>query len=161
MGLLINSDAELLRHFFKEAAKLRGIQVLYQYPIDMTFSKYAEEDPRGYSEFEEIDVIFEENPNIRTLKRYNWITEDRQEVPYMCHFCYDTKKLSKGCRIQIPSPTEDGGGRLFVVTDIRTSLEYPEAWTCKLAPVFHKKPNPEVVEKQIKENPESYIKVKL
>ena len=62
MGLLINSDAEILRRFFSEAAKLKGIQVKYQYPIDMTFSKYAEEDPRGYSEFKEIDIIFEENP---------------------------------------------------------------------------------------------------
>lgn len=161
MGLLINSDAELLRNFFKEAAKLRGIEVLYQYPIDMTFSKYAEEDPRGYSEPKKLDIIFEANPSIKTLKRYKWITETAEDVPLMGHFPYDTFKLSKGCRIEIPSPLSPDSGRLFTVTEIHTSLEYPEAWACKLAPVFHVKPNPEQVEKKLEKTNDNYLKVKL
>ena len=161
MGLLINGDAQLLRGFFKEAAKLRGIQVLYQYPIDMTFSNYAEEDPRGFSEAEEIDIIFEENPKMKTLQRYGWISETTEEVPYMAHFPYDTYKLAKGCRVTIPSPLEDGIGRKFVVTEIRSSLEFPEAWACKLAPVFFDKPNPEKLENKIKHSNETYLKVGL
>ncbi len=159
MGLLINSDAELLRGFFKEAAKLRGITVKYQYPIDMTFSKYAEEDPRGYSEPEILDIIFEENPNVHTLKRYGWATEVSDEVPYMAHLPYDTYKLSKGCRVAIPSPT--GEDRLFVVTQIKTSLQYPEAWACKLAPVFSIKPNPEIIEKKLESGNTNFLKVDL
>lgn len=161
MGLLINSDAELLRNFFKEAARLRGIQVEYQYPIDMTFSKYAEEDPRGYSEAMPLDIIFEENPDIKTLKRYGWISETDENTPYMAEFPYDTFKLAKGCRIRIPSPLNDNSGRLFVVTQIRSSLEYPEAWACKLAPVFYEKPNPEKLEKDIAQNTTSFIDIDL
>ena len=160
MGLLINSDAELLRSFFKEAARLKGISVKYQYPIDMTFSKYAEEDPRGYSEPEILDIIFEENPTINTLKRYGWNTETSEDVPYMAHLPYDTYKLSKGCRLNIPSPIDDNG-RLFVVTQIKTSLQYPEAWACKLAPVFYTKPNPEVLEKKLEKSNDNVIKVTL
>lgn len=160
MGLLINSDAQLLRNFFKEAAKLRGIQVKYQYPIDMTFSKYAEEDPRGYSEPQILDIMFEENPSIKTLKRYGWITETADDLPLMAHLPYDTFKLSKGCRINITSPLHEDG-RLFVVTEIKTSLEYPEAWACKLAPVFNIKPNPQEIEEKIEKTNDNYLKVKL
>ena len=160
MGLLINSDAQLLRNFFKEAAKLRGIQVKYQYPIDMTFSKYAEEDPRGYSEPQILDIMFEENPSIKTLKRYGWITETADDLPLMAHLPYDTFKLSKGCRINIPSPLYEDG-RLFVVTEIKTSLEYPEAWACKLAPVFNIKPNPQEIEEKIEKTNDNYLKVNL
>lgn len=160
MGLLVNSDAELLRNFFKEAALLKGINVKYKYPIDMTFSKYAEEDPRGYSEPKSIDIIFEENPNINTLKRYGWNTELSDETPYMAHFPYDTYKLSKGCQITIPSPISEED-RLFVITEIKTSLQFPEAWACKLAPVFYKKPNPEKLEKQIAQSNDNFLKVKL
>lgn len=159
MGLLINSDAEILRNFFKEAAKLRGISVKYQYPIDMTFSKYAEEDPRGYSEPQILDIIFEENPNINTLKRYGWNTETSEDVPYMGHFPYDTYKLAKGCRIAIPSPL--GEDRLFTITQIKTSLQYPEAWACKLAPVFGIKPNPEIIEAKLQSGNDNFLQVKL
>ena len=161
MGLLINSDAEILRRFFSEAAKLKGIQVKYQYPIDMTFSKYAEEDPRGYSEFKEIDIIFEENPNMKTLKRYGWTTETTDDLPFLGYFAYNTYKLAKGCRIEIPSPFPEQEGRLFVVTEIRSALEYPEAWACKLAPVFHKKPDPQIIENKISKNNDNYLSVKL
>lgn len=161
MGLLVNSDSELLRRFFREAAKLRGIQVKYQYPIDMTFSKYAEEDPRGYSEPKEIDIIFEENPSMKTLKRYNWITETSEETPYLGYFCYDTYKLAKGCRVTIPSPLHDDEGRLFVVTEIKTSLEFPESWACKLAPVFHNKIKPQEFEEKIEKTNDNFLKVKL
>lgn len=161
MGLLIHSDAQLLRNFFKEAAKLKGIQVKYQYPIDMTFSIYAEEDPRGYSEHQILDIIFEENPSVKTLKRYGWITETAEDVPLMGHFPYDTYKLSKGCRITIPSPLEFGEDRIYVVTEIKTSLQFPEAWACKLAPVFSVKPNPQVVEKKIEKTNDNYLRVKL
>lgn len=164
MGFLINSDSTIFRDYFKEAAKLLGIQVKYSYPIDMTFSQYGDEDPRGFSEAKEIDIIFEENPNIRTLKKYGWVTENSDEVPYMAQFAYDTPNLAKGCRIEIPSPIgmeKKINGRLFVVTDIHTSLEFPEAWMCKLAPVFADKPVPQEVEQKVSSENTNFLKVEL
>ena len=38
MGLLTRNYATLFRKYFKEMAKLRGIHVIYQYPIEMQFS---------------------------------------------------------------------------------------------------------------------------
>lgn len=165
MGFLVNKDATILRNFFKEAAKLRGIHVLYQYPIDMELSNYAEENPLGFSDAEEMDIIFDENPNIRTLKKYGWVTESGGDQPHMANLPYDAKMLCKGCRITIPSPLLPSGtpvsDRIFVVTDIHTSLEFPEAWACKVAPVFGDKPKQQNVETKIKQSNDNYLKVKL
>lgn len=165
MGFLVNRDATLLRNFFKEAAKLRGIQVNYQYPIDMELSNYGEENPIGFSEPVEMDIIFDENPNIRTLKKYGWVTESGGDQPYIANLPYDAKNLCKGCRIIIPSPLLPSGtavnDRVFVVTDIHSNLEFPEAWACKVAPVFSDKPKPQSVENKIKTSNDNYLKVKL
>lgn len=147
MGLLTRNDSTIFRNFFKEMALLRGISVMYQYPIDMKFSMYGEENPLGFSEYVPINIIFEENPKINTLRKYGWISENPDDKPYIAHLSYDITNLCKGCRITIPPPaplnadnTETNIGRTFVITDITSNLEYPDTWVCKLAPVMHNKP---------------------
>ena len=140
MGLLTNDDAKIFRNYFKEMAKLIGITVMYQFPIDMKFSLYAEEDPTGFSPEQSMDIIFEENPKINTLRKYGWVSESAEDKPYLAHLPYDAENLCKGCRILIPSPFPTNKGRLFVVTDITANLQYPDCWVCKLAPVMHDKP---------------------
>ncbi len=140
MGLLTQKDATIFRKYFKEMAKLRGIPVIYQYPIDMEFSLYAEEDPKGFSEPIFMDIIFEENPKIATLRRYGWVSEVPEDKPYIAQLPYDAKNLCKGCRVTIPSPFPTTPGRVFVITEITGNLEFPDNWVCKLAPVFHNKP---------------------
>ena len=140
MGLLTKKDATIFRKYFKEMAKLRGIPVIYQYPIDMEFSLYAEEDPKGFSEPIPMDIIFEENPKMATLRRYGWVSEVPEDKPYIAQLPYDAKNLCKGCRVTIPSPFPTTPGRVFVITEITGNLEFPDNWVCKLAPVFHNKP---------------------
>ena len=158
MGLLVNSDAARFRGYFKEMAKLLGITVEYQYPIDMNFSDYGDENPLGFSEPQIMDIIFEENPKISTLKKLGWWTEGEDRQPYTAELPYDAPNLAKGCRILIPSGLKDKF-RIFVVTDIKTNLQFADSWICKLAPVFHNK-NPE---KQVQLNTEkqnnSFLKI--
>lgn len=141
MGLLTKNDASIFRNYFKEMAKLRGIQVIYKYPIDMEFSIYAEENPKGFSEDIPMDIIFEENPKMATLRKYGWVSELPDDKPYIAQLPFDAKNLCKGCRIIIPSPFPLGPARTFVITEITGNLEFPDNWVCKLAPVFHDKPN--------------------
>ena len=143
MGLLTNKDATLFRQFFKEMAKLRGISVIYKYPIDMKFSNYAEEIPTGFSESIYIDIIFDENPKTSTLRKYGWVSELPEDKPYMATIPYDVPNLCKGCRIIIPSHFKDGNDRNFVITEISANYEFPDAWTCKLAPVMTEKIKPQ------------------
>lgn len=140
MGLLTQKDATIFRNYFKEMAKLRGISVIYQYPIDMEFSIYAEENPRGFSEKLPMNIIFEENPKITTLRKYGWVSEVPEDKPYIAHLPFDALNLCKGCRITIPPPFPLCPGRTFVITEITSNLEFPDSWVCKLAPVFHNKP---------------------
>lgn len=139
MGLLTQKDSTIFRKFFKEMAKLRGISVVYQYPIDMNFTIYAEEDPRGFSEEIKMDIIFTENPKVTTLRKYGWVSQLPEDKPYMAELPYDAPNLCKGCRISIFPPLPLAPKRVFVITDIQANLEFPDSWVCKLAPVFEKK----------------------
>lgn len=139
MGILKQHDATHFRNYFKEMAKLLGIRVIYQYPIDMNFSMYAEEDPKGFSEEYNMDIIFEENPKITTLRKYGWVSELPDDKPYLAQLPFDAKNLCKGCRISIIPPLPLADKRVFVITDIQSNLEFPDSWMCKLAPVFFNK----------------------
>lgn len=136
MGILTQKDATIFRNFFKEMARLRGLPVIYKYPIDMKFSNYAEEIPTGFSEDIHIDIIFDENPKTSTLRKYGWVSELPDDKPYMATIPFDVPNLCKGCRIIIPSHFPNEQGRIFVITEISANYEFPDAWTCKLAPVL-------------------------
>lgn len=139
MGLLTRKDSTIYRKFFKEMARLRGITVQYQYPIDMNFSIYAEENPKGFSESVDMDIIFEENPKTTTLRKYGWVSQTPEDKPFIAMLPFDAKNLCKGCRITIPPPLPLASENVFVITDIQSNLEFPDSWICKLAPVFFSK----------------------
>lgn len=158
MGLLVNSDAARFRSYFKEMAKLIGITVEYQYPIDMEFSDYGEENPSGYSDPEIIDIIFEENPPIKTLKKLGWFTEGADRQASTVQLPYGIKNLCKGCRIKVPDGLNDDG-RVFVITEIQANLQFADSWICKVAPVFHNKNKEHKVEASTKERNNSFLNV--
>lgn len=136
MGLLTRNDATMFRHYFKEMAKLRGIRVYYQFPINMNLTVHAEERPDAFSEKQELDIIFEQNPKVNTLRLYGWVPAINEDKPFICSVAYDTPNLSKGCRITIPSPSPIASDNIFVITDIKLNLEFPDCYVCKLAPVY-------------------------
>ena len=139
MGLLTKSDSTIFRSYFKEMAKLLGIKVIYQYPVDMKFTIYAEENPKGFSEEILMDIIFDENPKITTLRKYGWVSEMPDDKPYLAQLPFDAKNLCAGCRISIFPPMPMADKRVFVITDIKSNLQFPDSWMCKLAPVFFNK----------------------
>lgn len=141
MGFLTQTDATMFRNYFKEVAKLRGISVFYQFPVDMDLTIHAEERPAGFSEKIPMDIIFEQNPKVSTLRRYGWVVTQNEDKPFICSLPYDAPNLSKGCRITIPPPTPIASENVFVITDIKMNLEFPDSYVCKLAPVFTDKPN--------------------
>ena len=158
MGLLVNNDAARFRSYFKEMAKLLGILAEYQYPIDMEFSNYGDENPLGFSEPEPMDIIFEENPKISTLKKLGWWVEGEDRQPYTAELPYDAPNLAKGCRILIPSGLKDQY-RTFVVTDIKANLQFADSWICKLAPVFHDKTTEKQIEVNTNTKNNSFLKI--
>lgn len=152
MGRLTSNDSTIFQQYFKEMAELIGIKVIYQYPINMNFSIYAEEDPTGFSEEMEMDIIFDENPKVTTLRKYGWVSKLEDDKPYMATLPFDAKNLCKGCRITIVPPQPLASKNVFVITDIKANLEFPDSWACKLAPVYFDKQNKKVEEYKDKNN---------
>lgn len=136
MGLLTKKDSTIFRGFFKEMAKLRGIRVSYQYPIKSKQTIYGE--PKTIlSDALRIDIIFEENPKPKTLKAIGWVSEYSDDKPYVAMLPYDLEGISVDCIITL-SPDELLRTRhnKFKITSMQSIMEYPDCWTCTLAPVF-------------------------
>lgn len=134
MGLLIDSDATLFRGFFKEMAKLRGIRGKYQYVLPGKDYTIYSELKATYSESLLIDMIFEEVPTQKTLRKHGWFSEDKKDsTPHIAHIPFDVPHLQKGCLIWIPSGLTDVY-KCFRVEEISTVIEFPASLTVKLAP---------------------------
>lgn len=136
MGLLTNSkDLELFQNWFKENCKLRGIAVKYRYPVIEDITIHGEIEPK-FSDELDLNIVFDQNPNVKTLKRIGWIAENPEDKPYIAMLPIDTPYLQMHARILIPPVGQAIPGRWFEVTSISSILEYPDCYTCTLAPVF-------------------------
>lgn len=135
MGLLTQQDATLFRGWFKEMAKLRGIHVIFQGIKSSETTVHGEILPVEFEDPVEIDVIFDENPSVKTLRKIGWISIDPQDKPYLMQLPFDTPNLAAEARIKIPPINSVGKERTFKITNITTLLEYPDCWTCTVVPV--------------------------
>lgn len=136
MGLLTNNDAKIFSQWFKECCRLRGISVKYVYPVTENVTIYSEIQPE-FSDLIDLDILFDENPTVKTLKRIGWVSEDPEDKPAIAHLPIDTPYLMTKARILIPPIGQAIPGRWFEVTSIHSNLEYPDSYTVTLAPVFN------------------------
>lgn len=157
MGSLFRKDAELFRRFFKEQARLLGIHVQYHYPVEMDFTVHGQERPIGYSDPIEMDIIFDQSPRMKTLRKLGWVSEDPADKPYIVQLPYDAPNLQKGCLIVIPSPRPLEPSREFKVTEITADQVLPDSWYCKVAPkVDHQF---SIEKNDYKDKPNTFLKV--
>lgn len=135
IGILINEkNVKLLRFYFKQAVRLLGIQTMYYAPKKgmEKYDRYAEFS----SHFElpiKVGVIFEEHPNIWTMKKLGWDTE-LQEGETLIHVPYDTPGLERGGVFEVPSGIDNSPARRFRILRMRTSMVYPSEVVCHIAP---------------------------
>ena len=135
MGLLVGEDSKLFRSFFKELCKLRGISIDYIYPVTEETSIHGQIFPEFSSIFN-IDIIFESTPKIKTLKNYGWVSEDKSDKPYVAYFPYDTPHIQTKARCKLYPIGSEKDGKWFEIRDINESIEFPDAYICRLAPVY-------------------------
>lgn len=133
--MLTQNDAKVFQGWFKEMCKLRGISVKYIYPVIEDVSIHAEISP-SFSEVIDLDILFQQNPSVKTLKRIGWVSEDPEDKPALAYLPFDTPQLMTKARIMIPPIGQAIPGRWFEITSIHSQLEYPDCYTCTLAPVF-------------------------
>lgn len=136
MGLLTRHDSTLFRSWYHEMAALRGIPVLYRYPIKIDPTIHSEMITE-MSEPIEMNIIFETNPKTSTLKQIKWVSEFPNDKPYIAILPFDAPNLQTECTISIkPIDSLNETYRDFKITSINTILEFPDSWTCTLAPIF-------------------------
>ena len=137
MGLLTNADAKLYIGWFKEMASLRGISVQYRYVITQESTIHGEVNPTNLSDPITIDIIFETNPKIKTLKNIGWVSETNEEKPYIMMLPLDTPYISNEARIYIPPDVQAIKDiKEFKITSINTNMEYPDCYICTVVPVM-------------------------
>ena len=155
MGQLFNNDATIFRKFFKEQARLLGIHVQYKYPVEMDFEITGQENPLGYSEPIEMDIIFDASPKLTTLKKLGWVSEDPQDKPYLVQLPFDAPNLQKGCLLYLPAMLPTMESRVFKITEIQADQIFPDSWYCKVAPKFDTQNT--LKPSDYKEKPYSYL----
>lgn len=135
MGLLNRADSTIFRQYFNEMVKLIGQSVGYQYVVKQELTIHSE-DNSELSVPIRIDVLFDDNPSVDTLNKLGWVSEMNDQKPIIVNMPYNTPKLTVNARIIIESVDGVGRPRVFRITKIQSDLEFPDAFTCALVPVF-------------------------
>ena len=135
MGLLVRDDAKIFRRYFSEMVKLIGQSIGYQWVVEKKMTIHSE-DNSTLSMPIRLDVLFDENPSVDTLNTLGWTSELNTQQPIVVNMPYNTPKLSVGARLTIESVSGTSRPRVFKVTKIVSDLEFPDAYTCAIVPVF-------------------------
>lgn len=134
MGLLVRDDSRIFRGYFSEMCKLHGISVAYQYVVKSDMTIHSEDNSYLSSPIR-IDILFDQQPSVDTLKRLGWVTELNTLQPIVINMPYNTPNLTVNARITIQSIDGTPRPRVFKITTIQSDLEYPDAYTCSVVPV--------------------------
>ena len=135
MGLLNRHDSTIFRRFFNEMVKLIGQSVGYQYVVKKEMTIHSE-DNSELSVPIRLDVLFDENPTVDTLNTLGWTSELNSQQPIVVNMPYNTPNLTVNARITVESVDGVQRPRVFKVTKIVSDLEFPDAFTCAIVPVF-------------------------
>ena len=134
-GILLNDDLKLQRKYFEEMCHLIGIKVLYRSPKpNKTYTTWGEIDSNYYAPIS-VFGIFEENPDIRTMRKKGWVAELNEQASFL-YVSYDTPNIQRGGLFIIPSGIDKSDGRLFRVVDMQADFIYPSSLACEIVPEY-------------------------
>lgn len=135
MRSLIQSDAKIFKKYANECLDALGIPSLF-YQIKPG-KEYSAQGELGGCYYDPIrtKVIFDQAPNVRTLKKLGWVTETDTQQP-LVHCKFDLPGIENGCLFSIKDPLAKSSGRLFRITKMTTSVLYPAMLTCQIVAVM-------------------------
>ena len=133
---LIYSDITLMRKRYDEALEMQGIPVKYQFPNIAESNAHGESVIDSYSDEVDTHVFFDGNPKVKTIKRYGWVVENSQDLPFLVHCSFNLPHVQKDCIFKISGEYSELPDRIFKVTDIAYDLQAPDHLVCKIVPVY-------------------------
>lgn len=136
MQSLIQDDIKLMRARYNEALELQGIACTYQFPNLATTNNQGESLVDSYSELIDTHVFFDSNPKIKTLKRFGWVVDNTDDLPFLIHCSWDLPHLQKDAIFRIAGQYSELPERIFRVTNISYDLQAPDHLVATIVPVY-------------------------
>ena len=133
---LIGQDIKLMRARYDEALNLRGIPCSYQFPNLPESNVQGESVVDSYSDPVETFVFFEGNPKVKTFKRYGWVVENSQDLPFLIHCSFNLPHLQRNSIFRIAGQYTELPDRTFRVTELSYDLQAPDHIVCQVIPVY-------------------------
>lgn len=142
MGSLYKKDINKYKKYFKESAKLLGIDVKYRYIIKRNTENQSGESV--YSKFSQPitqSVIVEQgNPKIDSLKQLGWFVDTETEQ-LLVDFAVDTPNLQEGCRFKFSSNENEEQNKEYVIIKMSSEILYPTCIKCLCQPILENESN--------------------
>lgn len=135
---LIQEDIKLMRARYDDALKMQGIPCQYQYPNMADTNAQSESVVDSYSELISTHVFFDGNPKVKTYRRYGWVVENNQDLPFLIHCSYNLPKLQRDSLFRLSGMFADVPERVFRVKEISYDLQCPDHAVVQVIPVYDK-----------------------
>ena len=142
MGFLYKTDLDRIQlGFIKEAAYLRGTDVLFYKTLKERKNIYTDIEIKSEPDPIRVSIILEQYPqNRKTLQREGWYNKDSEDNPITAYVPLDLDILKRWQLVLIPGrivgETEDSLWRAYEVTKISTTMDHPHYYLIALAPIF-------------------------
>jgi hypothetical protein len=125
-----------MRARYDEALQLQGIECKYQFPNLATSNTQGEPEIDSYSELIDTHIFFETTPKVKTLKRFGWVVENNQDLPFLIHCSWSLPHLQKDSIFRISGQYSELPERIFRVTDLSYDLQAPDHLVATIVPVY-------------------------
>lgn len=127
------NDITIHRHYFKEMVSLLGVQCIYKAVKKNKHYSDHGELKSGYEEGVLTGCIFQEHPDVKTLKKLGWVTEISEESSII-HVPFDLDNVQVGALFIIPDTFNPKNGRVFRVVKMSSIMIYPASIACEIIP---------------------------
>lgn len=136
---LIQEDIKLMRNRYDDALEMQGIPCTYQYPHLAESNTQGESIVDSYSELIDTHVFFDGNPKVKTYRRYGWVVENNEDLPFLIHCSYHLPKLQRDSIFRMSGMFADVPERVFRVKEISYDLQCPDHAVAQVVPVYETK----------------------
>ena len=135
---LIGSDIELMRTRYDEALKMQGIPCKYQFPNLATTNSQGEPVVDSYSDQIDTYVFLDNSPKLKTYKRYGWVVDNDENLPFLIHCSFNLPELQKDSIFSMSGHYTNMPDRVFRVTELSCDLQAPDHMVAQVVPVYEK-----------------------
>lgn len=133
---LIGSDVKLMRKRYDEALLLQGVPCKYQFPLMAESNNSGDPVVDSYSDYYDTHIFFDGNPKMKTFKRYGWVVENDQNLPFLIHCSFNLPSVQKDSLFTIGGQYSELSDRIFRVTEITQDIQAPDHIICQVVPVY-------------------------